>query len=133
MALCDVRRRQGLAQLWAVLLALPLCACGPSAQSKLETADAPDMLATADLDAAATAALKQTLLTSYPAAIATQKLEADLLAKGYECTQDPADPAARACLKVVTDQKCDLHTIIPTKPFAPNKAQVIRICAAKPS
>jgi hypothetical protein len=88
----------------------------------------PDTTAVADVDPRATLALKQDLLTSFPQNSPSAAVEAGLIKEGYDCTPYPTAPGERACLKVVREAACEINTIVRTTPYAPEKAQVIKIC-----
>lgn len=88
----------------------------------------PAATATADVDRRATLALKQALLTSYPQSSQSGAVEASLAKDGFECGPNPSAPAERACLKAVREGVCEINTVIRTRPYAPEKAQVIKIC-----
>ncbi len=92
----------------------------------------PETKATADVDARATLALKQVLLTNFPQNSPSALVETGLKKEGYECSPNPAAPSERACLKVVKEGACEINTIIRSTPYAPEKAQIIRICAVAP-
>jgi hypothetical protein len=118
----------------AVLGAISLLsACGnqanpsqPSRQPVVEVTSA--TTATADVDARATLALKQVLLTNFPQNSAGNLVEAGLIRDGFGCGPNPAAPTERACLKANREGACEINTIIRTTPYAPEKAQVIKIC-----
>jgi hypothetical protein len=94
---------------------------------------APEATAFADVDKRATLALKQDLVTRFPQNSDPLVVEAGLQKIGYECGPNPAAPAERACLKVVKRDQCEDNAIVRVKPYVPERAQFIRICAlAKP-
>jgi hypothetical protein len=88
----------------------------------------PATKATADVDRRATLALKQSLMTNFPKNSSSLDVEAALLKDGYECGSNPAAPRERACLKAVREGVCEINTIVRSTPYAPEKAQVIKIC-----
>jgi hypothetical protein len=88
----------------------------------------PATKATVDVDARATLALKQAIMTRFPASSQGAAVEAALVRDGFECSQNPSAPTERACLQAKRDGKCEINTIIRTLPYAPEKAQVIKIC-----
>jgi hypothetical protein len=93
----------------------------------------PATKATADVDRRATLALKQDLVTKFPQNSSGDRVEKGLTGEGFSCGPNPAAPAERACLKVVRETVCEINTIIRTKPYAPDKAQVIKICEVAPA
>lgn len=110
-----------------------LSACGdqkPSGQTvaKPVVEVMPATKATADVDRRATMALKQNLMTLYPQNSPTADVEIGLIQDGFECDVNPSAPVERACLKTMRQSACEVNTIIRTKPYAPDKAQVIKIC-----
>jgi hypothetical protein len=88
----------------------------------------PATKAIADVDRRATLALKQDLLARFPQNSAGGAVETVLSEDGFACGPNPTAPAERACLKVVRSGVCEVNTIIRTTPYAPEKAQVIKIC-----
>jgi hypothetical protein len=88
----------------------------------------PATKATADVDRRATLVLKQELLARFPQSSVGTAVEAVLIKDGFECGPNPTAPAERACLKVVRSGVCEVNTIVRTTPYAPDKAQVIKIC-----
>jgi hypothetical protein len=88
----------------------------------------PDTTATADVDRRATMALKQNLLNSFPQNSPSTAVETGLSKDGFDCGPNPAAPTERACLKAVREGACEINTIVRTTPYAPEKAQVIRVC-----
>jgi hypothetical protein len=88
----------------------------------------PAAKATADVDRRATLALKQNLMTLYPQKSPTADVEFGLINDGFECGANPSAPVERACLKAMRQGTCEINTIVRTKPYAPEKAQVIKIC-----
>jgi hypothetical protein len=88
----------------------------------------PATKAVADVDARATLALKQDLVTKYPQNTAGTVVEAGLTKDGYVCEANPSAPAERACLKAVREGACEINVIVRSQPYMPEKAQVIKIC-----
>jgi hypothetical protein len=88
----------------------------------------PDTTAVADVDPRATLALKQDLVTRFPQNSPSAVVEAGLVKEGYDCTPNPAARSERACLKVAREGGCEINTIVRSSPYAPEKAQVIKIC-----
>jgi hypothetical protein len=107
---CDTQKTQGQSQ------AQPVVEVTPATQ------------ATADVDRRATLALKQSLLTTYPEATASDVLEMGLVHEGYVCGPNPSAPSERACLKAQREGPCEVNTIIRSQPYVADKSQVIRIC-----
>lgn len=112
-----------------------LSACGNQGSSTQPTPHpvveaVPATKATADVDARATLALKQELLTNFPQNSAGNVVEVGLANDGFECGPNPAAPTERACLKAEREGVCEINQIIRTAPYAPEKAQVIKICEA---
>jgi hypothetical protein len=88
----------------------------------------PATKATADVDPRATLALKQSLLTNFPQNSPGSAVEAGLIKDEFDCGPNPTAPAERACLKAERKGACEINTIVRTLPYAPEKAQVIKIC-----
>jgi hypothetical protein len=114
-----------------------LSACGnpkPAGQSaaKPVVEVTPETTATADVDRRATMALKQNLLNSFPQNSSGTIVETGLLKDGFDCGPNPAAPTERACLKAVREGTCEINTIVRTTPYAPDKAQVIKVCEVTP-
>jgi hypothetical protein len=107
---CDTQKTQGQSQ------ARPVVEVTPATK------------ATADVDRRATLALKQSLLTTYPEATASDVLEMGLVKEGYACGPNPSAPSERACLKAQREGTCEVNTIIRSAPYAPDKSQVIKVC-----
>lgn len=101
----------------------------PAADAHVEVH--PDATATADVDARATLALKQDLVTRFPQNSPTAKVEAGLVKDGFECGPNPMKEGERACLKAVRKDGCEENTIVRSQPYLPEKAQFIRICEIK--
>jgi hypothetical protein len=93
----------------------------------------PAVSATADVDRRATLALKQDLVTRFPQNSDGGLVEAGLVEDGFTCNPYPEAPSERACLKAVRVANCEINTIVRTKPYAPEKAQVIKICELQPT
>jgi hypothetical protein len=91
-----------------------------------------DAQALFDTDMAASEALRTQLAERFKSTTDTSAIEKALTADGYACEPDPAAPDERACLKEVEKNPCMEVTIARTKPWRPEKAQVIRVCE-KPS
>ena len=114
-----------------VLCALALTGCGakPATNGPHAAAEpGPKPRAMADVDARATLALKQDLANRFPAGVSQQDLEQGLAALGYECGVNPAATDERACLQARTVNGCSVNAIVRTKPYDPDKSQVITIC-----
>jgi hypothetical protein len=88
----------------------------------------PATTATADVDTRATLALKQAIMTRFPASSDSAAVEAALLRDGFTCSDNPTAPGERACLRAKRDGTCEINSIIRTQPYVPDKAQVIKIC-----
>jgi hypothetical protein len=88
----------------------------------------PATKAIADVDRRATLALKQDLLARFPQKSVGAAVETELTEDGFTCGPNPTALTERACLKVVRSGVCEVNTIIRTTPYAPDKAQVIKIC-----
>jgi hypothetical protein len=88
----------------------------------------PATKATADVDVRATSALKQDIMTRFSANSSGAVVEEALVRDGFSCTPNPTAPTERACLLVKREGVCEINTIIRTLPYAPEKAQVIKIC-----
>jgi hypothetical protein len=88
----------------------------------------PAATATADVDRRATLILRQVLLTALPNYSTYAVVEAYLTKDGFSCGANPAAPDERACLKAVRETACEINTIVRSSPYAPHKAQVIKIC-----
>jgi hypothetical protein len=99
--------------------------------SKIEVM--PPTKAVADVDRRATIVLKQDLVTRFPQNSPGSVVENGLSKNGYDCGPNPSAPIERACLKVVREGVCEVNTIVRTAPYAPEKAQVIRICETRAS
>ena len=120
------------------LTSFMLGACGNQVREGNRTATpvvevVPETQAMADVDRRATLALKQNLLTRFPENSASAQVEAGLTKDGYACGPNPTAPSERACLKVVREGVCEVNMIIRSAPYAPEKAQTIRICATAPA
>jgi hypothetical protein len=120
-----------------LLASIALAGCGnpkTSGQSvpKPVVEAVPETKATADVDRRATLVLKQDLVTRFPQNSATQAVENGLKKDGFECGPNPAAPTERACLKVQRVDACEVNTIVRSAPYAPDKAQVIKICETAP-
>lgn len=88
----------------------------------------PVTTATADVDTRATLALKQAIMTRFPANSQTATIEAALTSDGFLCSPNPTAPSERACLRAKREGACEVNTIIRTAPYNPDKSQVIKIC-----
>lgn len=88
----------------------------------------PAVSATADVDRRATLTLKQDLVTRFPQNSPSGVVETGLTKDAFDCGPNPAASEERACLKVVREAACEVNSIVRTQPYAPEKAQVIRIC-----
>lgn len=81
-----------------------------------------------DVDIERTEALKKSLLDKYPPTLETEAIEGFLKTEEYECRIDPTNKEERACDKVEDSAGCILMTVVKTKPYTPEKAQVIKVC-----
>jgi hypothetical protein len=88
----------------------------------------PETKAIADVDARATLAFKQDLMTQFADSTTTPTLEAGLTKDGFSCGPNPAAKDERACLHTKRDGDCEINKIVRSQPYRPEKAQVIRIC-----
>lgn len=114
----------GCALLWGCGASKPAGQSVPTAVVEV----LPSTTATADVDRRATLALKQTLLSNFPQNSPGAAVEAGLVKDGFDCGPNPSAVTERACLKAVRDGACEINTIIRTTPYAPDKAQVIKVC-----
>jgi hypothetical protein len=84
--------------------------------------------ALADVDMAATDALRTDLLTRFGMAPDQVTVEAALTGTGFTCEPDPTDTRERACIRERPRDACIEATIVRTQPWSPREAQVIVIC-----
>lgn len=103
-----------------------LAGCGGSGASP--QGSAPEVRATFDTDMAATEALRTELQRTYGMAPDLAQLEAALSADGYFCGPDPSKPSETACLREQPRGACMEASLIRTRPWRPDQAQVVVIC-----
>lgn len=84
--------------------------------------------ATFDTDMEGSAALRTRLLREFGMAPDIERLEAALSADGYFCGPDPSVPTETACLLEQNRGGCIEATLIRTRPWRPDQAQVVVIC-----
>lgn len=109
--------------------ALVLAGCGAGGSGASAAADAPgNVQANFDTDLPASSALRDRLSREFGMAPDIERLEAALSAEDFFCGPDPGHPEETACLRERPRGTCVEASLVRTRPWRPDRAQVVVIC-----
>lgn len=121
--------RRALTALLLMGSPLLLAGCGGGSDDARPAADAPgDVQANFDTDLAASSALRDRLAREFGMAPDIERLEASLSAEDFFCGPDPGHPEEMACLRERPRGSCVEASLVHTRPWRPDRAQVVVIC-----
>lgn len=105
-----------------------LAACNRGAQPDPAAEQAADVRANFDTDLPASSMLRDRLAREFGMAPDIAAVEEALSADGFFCGPDPGFPDETACLREKPRGSCVEASLVRTRPWRPDRAQVVVIC-----
>lgn len=126
-------RRRGISLVAAAVLLVGATAlasgCGGGGDPAGPAAVEPvDIQAEFDTDMAASAALQERLERAFGMAPDLERVESTLAAEDFFCGPDPGEPSETACFRERLRGTCLEASLVRTRPWRPDQAQVVVIC-----